>query len=141
LIKRSTGFVCIIAACSGVGKQRCDNPGCRVGDDRPDGDLLLAGPVDALDAQCGIQVFLDRVGCRGQEARGVGQLGDEGGVVVAGGLVVDGIQLGVQGGGRVVEFGVVLADACPVGGGGRAGVAAELGEFGDEAFLCGVVAG
>jgi hypothetical protein len=71
------------------------------------------------------------VGGPEQEAGRVGQFSDEGGVASGGGLGGDGVELGVQGGGGVVQVSMVFADALAVLGGGRDGVVAELGQLAD----------
>lgn len=70
---------------------------------------LMPGPVDALNAQRGVQSLFDRVGRGDAAAVRVRQFGDEGGVILAGGLAGDGVELGLEGGG--VEFGVVRCSA------------------------------
>ena len=122
---------CSIRSGAGVGKQHGDDAGRGAGDGCADGDLLDGGPVEALDAQGRVQVLPDRVRCGGQEPGRIGQLADQGGAIVQRGLGGDRVQLGLQGGGRVVEPGVVLADPGPVGG----GVVAELNES-RSAGLC-----
>ncbi|MFY9649332.1 MAG: hypothetical protein WAK83_03235 [Trebonia sp.] len=93
-----------------------------------------------MQVQRGVEGFAYVVGGLEQGPGGVGQFADEGGVVLGGGLGGDGFQVGVQRGGLAVQLGVVFADPLAVRGGG-AGVVAELGEFADQAFLAGFVAG
>jgi hypothetical protein len=122
---------------AGAVDQGSEDAGCGVGDGCPDGGLLLVGPVQALDAKCGVKGFADGVRGIEQVAGGVGQFVKQGGVVFAGWGGGEGVELGL-GGGTVGVRGVeAVADAGPVGVGGGTGVGAELGEFGHQALFGG----
>jgi len=94
-----------------------------------------------VEVEGGVEGLADLLGSSVQDAGGVGQLGDEGGVAFGTGLGPNVVEFGLEGRGGVPEVGVVLADALAVFGGGGAGVVAELGELGDQPFGGGLVAG
>jgi hypothetical protein len=56
----------------GAGEQGGDDAGCGVGDGGPDGCLVLAGAVQALDVQSRVQGLADDIGCVEQVAGAYG---------------------------------------------------------------------
>src|ERR1017187_2352847 len=109
--------------------------GTPVGEGGPDAGLDLLGAVEDLDVQGGEQVLDQGGGGVGEGGGQVGQFVEQGGVLLRGGGGVEGVELGLGGGALVVVFAVAGADAGPVGLGGRAGVGAELFQFGEQPGL------
>ena len=71
-----------------------------------------------MDAEGGAQGFLHGCGGFGKQTWCVGELGDQVGVGGRGVLGGEGVELGLEGGGFVVQLGEAFADATTVGGAG-----------------------